>query len=97
MWVQSLGWEDPPEEDMATHSIILAWRIPVEKGFPGTSDGKESACNVGDSGSVPGYRRSLGEGNGNLLQYSCLENPMDRGACQATGRESMGVQRAGHY
>ena len=83
MWVQSLGWEDPPEEDMATHSIILAWRIPVEKGFPGTSDGKESACNVGDPGSVPGYRRSLGEGNGNLLQYSCLENPMDRGAWQA--------------
>ena len=83
MWVQSLGWEDPPEEDMATHSIILAWRIPVEKGFPGTSEGKESACNVGDSGSVPGYRRSLGEGNGNLLQYSCLENPMDRGAWQA--------------
>ena len=79
MWVQSLGWEDPPEEDMATHSIILAWRIPVEKGFPGTSDGKESACNVGDPGSVPGYRRSLGEGNGNLLQYSCLENPMDGG------------------
>ena len=68
---------------MATHSSILAWRIPVEKGFPGTSDGKESACNVGDSGSVPGYRRSLGEGNGNLLQYSCLENPMDRGAWQA--------------
>ena len=83
MWVQSLGWEDPLEEDMATHSIILAWRIPVEKGFPGTSDSKESACNVGDPGSVPGYRRSLGEGNGNLLQYSCLENPMDRGAWQA--------------
>ena len=83
MWVQSLGWEDPPEEDMATHSIILAWRIPVEKGFPGTSDGKESACNVGDPGSVPGYRRSLGEGNGNLLQYSCLENPKDRKAWQA--------------
>ena len=83
MWVQSLGWEDPLEEDMATHSIILAWRIPVEKGFPGTSDSKESAYNVGDPGSVPGYRRSLGEGNGNLLQYSCLENPMDRGAWQA--------------
>ena len=83
MWVQSLGWEDPLEEDMATHSIILAWRIPVEKGFPGTSYSKESAYNVGDPGSVPGYRRSLGEGNGNLLQYSCLENPMDRGAWQA--------------
>ena len=44
------------------------------------SDGKESACNAGDLGSMPGLGRSLGEGNGNPLQYSCLENPMDRGA-----------------
>ena len=44
------------------------------------SDGKVSACNVGDLGSTPGSGRSLGEGNGNPLQYSCLENPMDRGA-----------------
>ena len=49
-------------------------------GFPGDSDGKESACNVGDLGSIPVSRRSLGEGNGNPLQYSCLGNPMDRGA-----------------
>ena len=49
-------------------------------GFPGGSDGKESACNAGDPGSIPGSGRSLGEGNGNPLQYSCLENPMDRGA-----------------
>ena len=48
--------------------------------FPGGSDGKESACNAGDLGSMPGLGRSLGEGNGNPLQYSCLENPMDRGA-----------------
>ena len=47
--------------------------------FPGGSDGKESACNVGDLGSIPGSRRSPGEGNGNPLQYSCLENPVDRG------------------
>ena len=44
-------------------------------GFPGGSDGKESACNVGDLGSIPRSRRSSGEGNGNPLQYSCLENP----------------------
>ncbi len=46
----------------------------------GDSDGKESACNAGDPGSIPGSGRSPGEGNGNPLQYSCLENPMDRGA-----------------
>ena len=48
--------------------------------FPGDSDGKESACNVEDWGSIPGLGRSSGEGNGNPLQYSCLGNPMDRGA-----------------
>ena len=48
-------------------------------GFPGGSDGKESACNAGDLGLVPGSGRSLGEGNGYLLQYSFLENSMDRG------------------
>jgi len=52
--------------------------------FPGGSDGKESACNAGDPGSIPRLGRSSGEGNGNPLQYSCLENPMDGGAWQAT-------------
>ena len=47
---------------------------------PGSSDGKESACNAGDSGSIPGSGRSSGEQNGNSFQYSCLGNPMDRGA-----------------
>ena len=51
-----------------------------EGGFPGSSDGKASACNAGDLGSNPGLRRSPGEGNGNPLQYSCLENSMDGGA-----------------
>ena len=50
------------------------------KDFSGGSDGKESACNVGDLGSIPGLERSPGRGHGNPLQYSCLENPMDRGA-----------------
>ena len=49
--------------------------------FPGGSEVKASACNTGDPGSIPGLGRSLGEGNGNPLQYSCLENPKDRGAC----------------
>ena len=48
--------------------------------FPGGSDSKASACNAGDLGSIPGLGRSPGEGNGNPLQYSCLENPMDGGA-----------------
>ena len=52
--------------------------------FPGSSDGKESAFNAGDLGSTPGLGRFPGEGNGNPLQYSCLENPMDRGAWRAT-------------
>ena len=51
--------------------------------FPGGSVGKESVCNAGDPDSIPGLGRSPGEGNGNPLQYSCLENPMDRGAWQA--------------
>ena len=53
-------------------------------GFPGSSNGKPSACNVGDLGSIPGSGRSPGEGNGNPLQYSCLENSMDGGAWEAT-------------
>ena len=54
--------------------------IPL--GFSGSSDGQEFACNVGDPGSIPGLGRSSGEGNGNPSQYSCLENPMDRGDWQ---------------
>ena len=60
------------------HSIILT------SGFPGDLDGKESACNAGDTGLILGLGRSRGEGNGNPLQYSCLENPMDGGAWWAT-------------
>ena len=53
-------------------------------GFPGGSEVKVSACNVGDLGSIPGSGRSPGEGNGNPFQYSWLENPMDGGAWWAT-------------
>ena len=65
----------PPKKRGAQRNILV---------FPGGSDGKASAYNVGDTGSIPGLGRSSGEGNGTPLQYSCLENPMDRGAWQAT-------------
>ena len=60
-------------------------------GFPCSSVSKESACNAGDLGSIPGLGIFLGEGNGNPLQCSCLENPMDRGACRL---QSMGSQES---
>ena len=105
-WVQSLGWEDSLEESMATHSSILAWRNPLDRGvcqaivhsvmeswtrlnnlaqhkvtwrLPRWLGGKESTCQAGDSGSIPEWRRSPGEWNGNPFQYSFLGNPMDRG------------------
>ena len=53
-------------------------------GFTCSSVSKESVCNAGGQGLIPGLGRASGEGNGNLLQYSCLENPMDRGAWQVT-------------
>jgi len=67
----------------------ILWRkdrlpTPVFLGFPGGSDGQESACNVGDLGSITGLGRSPGEGNGYPLQYSFLRNPMDRGTWQVT-------------
>ena len=55
-------------------------------GLPGGPDSKESACNAGDLGSIPGSERSPGEGHGYPLQYSCLENSMDRGTWQAMVR-----------
>ena len=58
----------------------LRLELMPELGFPGGSEVKASACNVGDLGSIPGLGRSPGEGNGNPLQYSCLENSMDGGA-----------------
>ena len=60
--------------------LVLFICVITPEGFPVGSDGKESACNVGDPGSIPGLGKSPGEGNGYLRQYSCLKNPMDRGA-----------------
>ena len=75
------------KDDIRSSSILF-------QGFPGVSDGKESACSVGDPDLIPGLRRSPGGGHDNSLQYSCLENsPMDRGAWRATVH---GVARVGH-
>jgi len=63
------------------------------KNLPAKKKKKDSACNAGDPGLIPGLGRSLGEGNGNPLQYSCLENPMGRGARQAIVH---GVEKVGH-
>ena len=68
---------------LITISNILLITMPL--GFPGGTDGKESACDAGDPGVIPGLGRSPGEGNGYPLQYSCLENSMDRGAGRTTG------------
>ena len=67
---------------MLDNLLIIIFHIKL--GFPGVSDSKESACNVGDLGLIPGSGRSSGEENDNPLQYSCLENPTDREAWWAT-------------
>ena len=76
------SYNDDDHNDKLCHS----------QGFPGGPDGKESACDAGDPGSIPGLGMSPGEGNGNPLQYSCLQNSMDRGTWQATIH---GVKKSG--
>jgi len=73
-----------PKTFVAFYSDLLIPTVGDYRGFPGGSDGEESACNAGHPGSIPGLGRSPGEGHGKPLQYSCLENPVDRGALQAT-------------
>ena len=67
-----------------TYIYIFFFLLLLLLGFPGGLDGKESACNAGDPGSIPGPGRSFGVGNGSPFQYSCLENSIDRGAWWAT-------------
>ena len=90
-------WPPPPTNHKFIFHVCNSisaymWNLPPKKrkkkkkrvDFPGGSDGKESACNSGDLVSIPESGICLGEGNGHPLLYSCLENPMDRGAWQAT-------------
>ena len=73
-----VSWEKAKARTFKTGSWEPIWGL--------CSNSKESACNVGDPGSIPGSGRSPWEGKGNLLHYSCLKHPMDRGACWATVR-----------
>ena len=73
--------------------IYINLLIYIYMGFPGGSDGKESSCNKGDPDLILGLERSPGEGNGYLIQYSCLEKSMDK---EPGGIQSMRSQRAGH-
>ena len=73
-------------------SVFILFLLLV-LGFPHNSVGKSSACKAGDPDSIPGSRKSPGEGNGKPPQYSCLENPMDRGTWQATVH---GITRVRH-
>ena len=67
------------------HNELIFWKdLTLQESFPGDSVGKHPPANAEDSGSIPGSGRSPGEGNGNPLRYSCLENPMDKGAWRAT-------------
>ena len=89
---KSIQWrKDSLFKKCCSENQTAAWKrmklqhsLTAYMGFPGSSDGKASAYNAGDPGSIPGSERSPGEGNGNPLQYSCLENPMDWGAWEAT-------------
>ena len=99
----------PPVESLLPHEVTYSqvpgighgclWGVSILcvmnscQDFPGSSVGKESGCSAGDLSSIPGSGRAPGEGNRNPLQYSCLENPMDRRAWQAT---VYGVARVGH-
>ena len=69
---------------LVLHYLLEFSQTHVHWSIPGSSDGEEFACNAGDLDLIPGSERSLGEGNGNPLQYSCLENTMDRRTQQAT-------------
>ena len=74
-------------------SVALPTR-DIKWSFPGSSVGKESACNARDLGLIPGLGRFPGGGHGNPMKYSCLENPLDRGV--SGGLQSMGSQRVGY-
>ena len=89
-----LAWISGGHEDTRTYTRSLIFDCEhTDLGFPGVSVSKESACNAGDPGSVPGLGRSPGVGNSNPLHYSCLENPTDRGAWWTTAH---GVTRVWH-
>ena len=91
-WWQGAGVAVEEKASVVGRLVILTEQISEDciEGLPCSSDGKEFACNAGDLSSIPRLGRSPGVGNGNPLQYSYLQNPMDRGAWRL---QSMGSQR----
>ena len=97
------NWNNSDRERQIFHYLIYGWNLRnkqkkdrnnrCRESFPCSSVGKESACNAGDPGSIPGLGRPSGEQKSYSLQFSCLENPMDREAWQAT---VSGIARVGH-
>ena len=88
-WRKEYGWRSQDLageiEENQSPQVLPSWGcVSAERGFPGGSDGKESACSAGDLISTPRLGRSSREGNGSPLQYSCPENPVNRGAWRAT-------------
>ena len=81
--LKSLLQHHSSKPSILRHSVFFIVQLSNPPGFPGGLDAKEFTCNVGDLGPIPGLGRSPGEGNSYPLQYSCLENSMDRGAWQA--------------
>ena len=85
-FVSSSPFSSPCPAPLYLKYLLVLSHLDLDSSLPhlvevyGVSDGKEAACDAGDLGSIPGSGRSPGEGNGNPLQYSCLENAMDRGA-----------------
>ena len=84
MWLKGPTWGMKRMTGMEGHPTDVTLRFAKAPGFPGGSEVKASAHNAGGLGLIPGLGRSPGEGNGNPLQYACLENPMDGGAWWAT-------------
>ena len=87
--------QETPVGSLSQEDLLDKGRLPkpVFLGFPGGLDGKESTCNAGDAGLIPGAGRSPGEVNGNPFQYSCLRIPWTE---EPGGLQSMGLQRVGH-
>jgi len=85
--INTLRWTKKGRKELWSSSYIYTYM-----GFPGGSAGRNLPVSAGDMGSIPRLGRSLGKGNGNPLQYSCLGSPMDRGAWQATVHEVSGVE-----
>ena len=93
LWLGKISWRRKWQSTPVFLPDKSHGQRSLAKGIPHASVGKESACNAGDLGLILGLGRSSGEGNGNPFHYSCLENPMDSGAWQATGH---GVARVRH-